>query len=65
VSISTTRILWPSIFSVSPSTMTTGPLFEKRQVEVAHKPGLSGQMIELSEEEWRRQFDPAWKSTSN
>ncbi|MDW6024350.1 hypothetical protein SAZ10_21600 [Mesorhizobium sp. BAC0120] len=34
----------------------TGLLIKRRQVEVAHETGLSGQMIELSEEEWLAQL---------
>lgn len=36
----------------------TGLLIEKRQIEVAHKPGLSSTVLELSEEEWLAQFAP-------
>ena len=36
----------------------TGLLVERREVAVQHKPAFSSKVLELSEEEWRRQFDP-------
>src|SRR5262249_4446291 len=42
----------------------TGMLIERRQIEVAHKPGLIGKMIELSEDEWLAQFAPRNSSGS-
>ena len=36
-----------------------GHIVERREVDVTHhKPGISGQLVELSEEEWKRQFAP-------
>ena len=36
-----------------------GHIVEHRQVDITHhKPGISGQLVELSEDEWKRQFAP-------